>query len=108
MRDQAEKRWREERKGAISAAKQHLSDTLEKSAQVQHRGLTGDGGVLSWTSSLGFNERACASATRSETMDAFKRPVVNQAEKRWREERKGAISAAKQHLSDTLENLCCT
>ncbi|KAJ5375207.1 Transcription factor Iwr1 [Penicillium concentricum] len=32
-----------------------------------------------------------------------KRPVVNQAEKRWREERKGAISAAKQHLSDTLE-----
>ncbi|KAF3016393.1 hypothetical protein E8E15_007085 [Penicillium rubens] len=35
--NQAEKRWREERKGAISAAKQHLSDTLEKSAQVQHR-----------------------------------------------------------------------
>ncbi|KAJ5101536.1 hypothetical protein NUU61_003758 [Penicillium alfredii] len=32
-----------------------------------------------------------------------KRPVVNQAEKQWREERKGAISAAKQHLSDTLE-----
>ncbi|KAJ5815441.1 hypothetical protein N7474_007218 [Penicillium riverlandense] len=32
-----------------------------------------------------------------------KRPVVNQAEKKWREERKGAISAAKQHLSDTLE-----
>ncbi|CRL31304.1 unnamed protein product [Penicillium camemberti] len=32
-----------------------------------------------------------------------KRPIVNQAEKRWREERKGAISAAKQHLSDTLE-----
>ncbi|CAI7612688.1 unnamed protein product [Penicillium glandicola] len=33
----AEKRWREERKGAISAAKQNLSDTLEKSAQTQHR-----------------------------------------------------------------------
>ncbi|EKV04526.1 Transcription factor Iwr1 [Penicillium digitatum] len=32
-----------------------------------------------------------------------KRPVVNQAERRWREERKGVISAAKQHLSDTLE-----
>lgn len=32
-----------------------------------------------------------------------KRPVVNQAEKRWREVRQGTISAAKQHLSETLE-----
>ncbi|KAJ5925369.1 hypothetical protein N7454_008008 [Penicillium verhagenii] len=32
-----------------------------------------------------------------------KRPVVNQAEKKWREQRQGAITAAKQHLSDTLE-----
>lgn len=32
-----------------------------------------------------------------------KRPVVNKAEKQWREERQGAISAAKQHLSETLE-----
>ncbi|KAJ5234310.1 uncharacterized protein N7469_003478 [Penicillium citrinum] len=33
-----------------------------------------------------------------------KRPVVNQAEKKWREERKTAVSAAKQHLlSETLE-----
>ncbi|KAE8349087.1 hypothetical protein BDV28DRAFT_141951 [Aspergillus coremiiformis] len=32
-----------------------------------------------------------------------KRPVVNQAEKKWREERKGAISAAKKHISQILE-----
>ncbi|KAJ5646300.1 hypothetical protein N7490_002672 [Penicillium lividum] len=32
-----------------------------------------------------------------------KRPVVNQAEKKWREERQGAISAAKEHISETLE-----
>lgn len=32
-----------------------------------------------------------------------KRPVVNQAEKKWREDRQKDISAAKQHLSDTLE-----
>ncbi|KAJ6029245.1 hypothetical protein N7499_000390 [Penicillium canescens] len=32
-----------------------------------------------------------------------KRPVVNQAERRWREERKGSISAAKNRLSETLE-----
>jgi hypothetical protein len=32
-----------------------------------------------------------------------KRPVVNQAEKKWREERQGAISAAKQHISQVLE-----
>ncbi|CAG7920809.1 unnamed protein product [Penicillium olsonii] len=32
-----------------------------------------------------------------------KRPVVNQAERKWREERKSAISTAKQNLSDSLE-----
>ncbi|KAL4885330.1 hypothetical protein BJY04DRAFT_146185 [Aspergillus karnatakaensis] len=32
-----------------------------------------------------------------------KRPVVNQAEKKWRAERQGAISAAKEHISQTLE-----
>ncbi|PWY67277.1 hypothetical protein BO94DRAFT_478979 [Aspergillus sclerotioniger CBS 115572] len=32
-----------------------------------------------------------------------KRPVVNQAERRWREERKSAISAAKEHISQVLE-----
>lgn len=33
-----------------------------------------------------------------------KRPVVNQAERKWRAERQGAITAAKQHLSEVLEN----
>ncbi|KAJ5987795.1 hypothetical protein N7481_003005 [Penicillium waksmanii] len=32
-----------------------------------------------------------------------KRPVVNSAEKKWREERKTAVSAAKSHLEETLE-----
>lgn len=32
-----------------------------------------------------------------------KRPVVNQAERKWREERKSAVSAAKSHLEETLE-----
>ncbi|KAL2819897.1 hypothetical protein BDW59DRAFT_118759 [Aspergillus cavernicola] len=32
-----------------------------------------------------------------------KRPVVNQAEKNWRDERQGAISAAKEHISQVLE-----
>ncbi|RAL12142.1 Iwr1 domain-containing protein [Aspergillus homomorphus CBS 101889] len=32
-----------------------------------------------------------------------KRPVVNQAERKWREERKTAISAAKQHISQVLD-----
>ncbi|KAF7593991.1 hypothetical protein BBP40_010388 [Aspergillus hancockii] len=32
-----------------------------------------------------------------------KRPVVNQAERKWREERKGAISAAKKHISEVME-----
>ncbi|KAL4786764.1 hypothetical protein BJX76DRAFT_320188 [Aspergillus varians] len=32
-----------------------------------------------------------------------KRPVVNQAEKKWRAERQGAISAAKENISQVLE-----
>ncbi|KAE8376093.1 hypothetical protein BDV26DRAFT_266380 [Aspergillus bertholletiae] len=32
-----------------------------------------------------------------------KRPVVNQAERKWREARKGAILAAKKHISQVLE-----
>ncbi|EPS31943.1 hypothetical protein PDE_06902 [Penicillium oxalicum 114-2] len=32
-----------------------------------------------------------------------KRPVVNQAEKKWRAERQSAINAAKQHLSEVLD-----
>ncbi|EAW13838.1 Iwr1 domain-containing protein [Aspergillus clavatus NRRL 1] len=32
-----------------------------------------------------------------------KRPVVNHAERKWREERKGAISAAKEHITQVLE-----
>ncbi|KAL4938091.1 hypothetical protein BDV06DRAFT_62393 [Aspergillus oleicola] len=32
-----------------------------------------------------------------------KRPVVNQAEKKWRAERQGAISAAKEHIAEVLE-----
>ncbi|KAE8384486.1 hypothetical protein BDV23DRAFT_166686 [Aspergillus alliaceus] len=32
-----------------------------------------------------------------------KRPVVNQAERKWREERKVAISAAKKHISQVME-----
>lgn len=41
--------------------------------------------------------------TNMSSVKPRKRPVVNQAEKRWRAERQDAISAAKQHLSETLE-----
>ncbi|KAJ5102746.1 hypothetical protein N7532_003275 [Penicillium argentinense] len=40
----------------------------------------------------------------SEPAKPRKRPVVNQAEKKWREERKKEIAAAKQHISEGLEN----
>lgn len=32
-----------------------------------------------------------------------KRPIINQAEKRWREQQKASISAAKQHLTELLD-----
>ncbi|KAL3467434.1 hypothetical protein BJX64DRAFT_248658 [Aspergillus heterothallicus] len=41
--------------------------------------------------------------TTQEPARPRKRPVVNQAEKKWREERQGAISAAKEHISQVLE-----
>ncbi|KAJ0417035.1 hypothetical protein BJY00DRAFT_215130 [Aspergillus carlsbadensis] len=41
--------------------------------------------------------------TAEEPTRPRKRPVVNQAEKKWRAERQGAISAAKEHISQVLE-----
>lgn len=47
------------------------------------------------------NKKATSAA--EEPVRARKRPVVNQAEKKWREERKNAISAAKQHISHVMD-----
>lgn len=56
----------------------------------------------------GLVDKARVDAAVTEEPEALvkprKRPVVNQAEKRWRAERQGAITAAKQHLSEMLEN----
>lgn len=49
-------------------------------------------------------EGAIAGEPDEEPVKPRKRPVVNQAEKKWRAERQGAIAAAKQHLSEVLEN----
>ncbi|KAL4874139.1 hypothetical protein BDV12DRAFT_2796 [Aspergillus spectabilis] len=56
---------------------------------------------------------ADTAATRVEDTDSLaqglmparprKRPVVNQAERKWRAERHGAITAAKEHISQVLE-----
>lgn len=40
---------------------------------------------------------------KSQPVRPRKRPVMNQAEKRWREERKADVSAAKKHIAETLE-----
>lgn len=56
----------------------------------------------------GLVDQARVEATIEQPEEAFvkprKRPVVNQAERKWRAERQGAITAAKQHLSEVLEN----
>lgn len=44
-----------------------------------------------------------SSEIQQPTASPRKRPVVNQAERRWREQQKASISAAKQRLADTLE-----
>lgn len=53
------------------------------------------------SSSTGVEE-AVAEAARAESRPR-KRPVVNQAEKKWREERKNAISAAKDNISNAMD-----
>ena len=50
-----------------------------------------------------LSKELVADPAASSPVTPRKRPVVNQAEKRWREERKSAISTAKQNLSDSLE-----
>jgi hypothetical protein len=50
-----------------------------------------------------LSKELVADPVASSPIKPRKRPVVNQAEKRWREERKSTISTAKQNLSDSLE-----
>ncbi|RAK73972.1 uncharacterized protein BO72DRAFT_217996 [Aspergillus fijiensis CBS 313.89] len=51
----------------------------------------------------GISSSGSGAGGAEEAVRPRKRPVVNQAERKWREERKSAISAAKQHISQVLD-----
>ena len=59
--------------------------------------------VVDHLSQAGDGAKAAAAAAVEEPARPRKRPVVNQAEKKWREERKNAISAAKQNISHVMD-----
>lgn len=59
--------------------------------------------VVDHLSQAGDGVKAAAAAAVEEPARPRKRPVVNQAEKKWREERKNAISAAKQNISHVMD-----
>lgn len=50
-----------------------------------------------------LSKELVADPAASSPVKPRKRPIVNQAERRWREARKGSISTAKRNLSDSLE-----
>lgn len=82
-----------------------LVEQLQRNAHSRKASMVSD--LVAEAQSLSLKPKELVQDTADTTppspVKPRKRPVVNQAEKRWREERKGAISAAKQHLSDTLE-----
>lgn len=59
--------------------------------------------VVDHLSQAGDGAKTAAAAAIEEPARPRKRPVVNQAEKKWREERKNAISAAKQNISHVMD-----
>ncbi|EYE93910.1 Iwr1 domain-containing protein [Aspergillus ruber CBS 135680] len=59
--------------------------------------------VVDHLSQAGDGAKVAAAAAVEEPARPRKRPVVNQAEKKWREERKNAISAAKQNISHVMD-----
>ncbi|KAJ5972527.1 Transcription factor Iwr1 [Penicillium vulpinum] len=79
-----------------------LVEQLQRNAHSHKASMVSD--LVAEAQSLSIKPKELVQDTRPPSpVKPRKRPVVNQAEKRWREERKVAISAAKQHLSDTLE-----
>lgn len=69
-----------------------VSDLIAE-GQTHSRGL----------SASALSKELVADPVASSPTKARKRPVVNQAEKRFRQQRRGTISNAKQNLSDSLE-----
>ncbi|KAJ5476165.1 hypothetical protein N7475_001894 [Penicillium sp. IBT 31633x] len=84
-----------------------LVEQLQRNAHSRKASMVSD--LVAEAQALSMRPKGMVQDTSpSSPVKPRKRPVVNQAEKRWREERKGVISAAKQHLSDTMEKSTTT
>ncbi|KAJ5779207.1 Transcription factor Iwr1 [Penicillium paradoxum] len=78
-----------------------LVEQLQRNAHSRKASMVSD--LVAEAQTLSIRPKELVQDTPPSPVKPRKRPVVNQAEKRWREERKNAISAAKQHLSETME-----
>lgn len=78
-----------------------LVEQLQRNAHSRKASMVSD--LVAGAQALSIKPKELVQDTPPSPVKPRKRPVVNQAEKRWREERKTAISAAKQHLSETME-----
>ncbi|KAJ5266573.1 hypothetical protein N7478_009381 [Penicillium angulare] len=79
-----------------------LVEQLQRRPHSRQASLIAD--LVNQAQNEALEDVSVKSANESEsTRQPRKRPVVNQAEKKWKEERQNAVSAAKLHLSETLE-----
>lgn len=88
----------QKRKGAPGDAVAVLVEKLRGKSHSRKASM-----VVDHLSQAGDGAKAAAAAAVEEPARPRKRPVVNQAEKKWREERKNAISAAKQNISHVMD-----
>ncbi|PYH47772.1 Iwr1 domain-containing protein [Aspergillus saccharolyticus JOP 1030-1] len=78
-----------------------LVEKLRRKPHSRQASLVAD--AVSGAEGLEVVSSGLGAAAQEEPARPRKRPVVNQAERKWREERKNAISAAKQHISQVLD-----
>ncbi|ODM15835.1 hypothetical protein SI65_08675 [Aspergillus cristatus] len=88
----------QKRKGQSGDAVAVLVEKLRRKSHSRKASM-----VVDHLSQAGDGAKAAAAAAVEEPARPRKRPVVNQAEKKWREERKNAISAAKQNIWHVMD-----
>ncbi|KAJ5094698.1 hypothetical protein N7456_010559 [Penicillium angulare] len=90
------------RAGSVSPGVAVLVEQLQKKPHSRQASVIAD--LVHQAQNEALEDVTVGSANESEsTAQPRKRPVVNQAEKKWKEERQSAVAAAKSHLSETLE-----
>lgn len=80
-----------------------LVEKLRRKPHSREASMVADLAMQNATMSQGISVALSEREEKTQPVRARKRPVVNQAEKLWREERKADVSAAKKHIAEILE-----